>query len=233
MNILFFGPNGSGKGTQGAIVQKQYSIPHIESGVIFRENISKGTDLGRKAKGFIDRGELVPDDITIPMILDRLKQADCAKGWLLDGFPRNVNQARKLDEALNAAGLNLSYVIEIILDRQTAKDRIMGRRLCVNDNNHPNNVFIEAIKPAEKGGKQVCRVCGGELKTRSDDQDGAAIDKRHAIYYNTDDGTLAAVNYFKAQAKKGLAKLKVVELDGKPGVKEVSEDLLKKLGIKR
>jgi adenylate kinase len=233
MNILFFGPNGSGKGTQGAIVQKQYHIPHIESGVIFRDNISRGTELGKKAKGYIDRGELVPDDITIPMILDRLKEPDCAKGWLLDGFPRNVNQAKKLDEALNAAGLNLSYVIEIVLDRKLAKNRIMGRRLCVNDNNHPNNVFIEAIKPAEKGGRQLCRVCGGELKTRSDDQDEAAIDKRHAIYYNAQDGTLAAVNYFKDKAQKGTTGLKIIELDGRPGVKEVSEDLLKRLGIQK
>ncbi len=232
MNILFFGPNGSGKGTQGAIVQKQYQIPHIESGVIFRDNMSRGTELGKKAKGYIDRGELVPDDITIPMILDRLKEPDCAKGWLLDGFPRNANQAKKLDEALKAAGLNLSYVIEILLDRKMAKDRIMGRRLCVNDNNHPNNVFIEAIKPAEKGGKKVCRVCGGELKTRSDDQDETAIDKRHAIYYNLQDGTLAAVNYFKDQARKGQGGLKVIELDGRPGVKEVSDELLTKLGIK-
>jgi adenylate kinase len=232
MNILFFGPNGSGKGTQGAIVQKQYHIHHIESGVIFRENISRGTELGKKAKGYIDRGELVPDEITIPMILDRLKEPDCAKGWLLDGFPRNVNQAKKLDEALKAAGLNLNYVIEIVLDRKLAKDRIMGRRLCVNDNNHPNNVFIEAIKPAEKGGKQVCRVCGGELKTRSDDQDETAIDKRHAIYYSTQDGTLGAVNYFKDQARKGKGGLKIIELDGRPGVKEVSEELLTKLGIK-
>ena len=232
MNILFFGPNGSGKGTQGAILQKQFQIQHIESGVIFRDNISRGTDLGKKAKGYIDRGELVPDDITIPMILDRLKQPDCAKGWLLDGFPRNVNQARQLDEALIQAGLRLDWVIEIVLDRKLAKDRIMGRRLCVNDNNHPNNVFIEAIKPAEKAGKAVCRVCGGELKTRSDDQDGAAIDKRHAIYYNPQDGTLAAINYFKEKVKKGRGGFKVVELDGRPGVKEVSDELMKKLLIK-
>jgi adenylate kinase len=200
--------------------------------VIFRENISRGTDLGKKAKGYIDRGELVPDEITIPMILARLKEPDCAKGWLLDGFPRNVNQARQLDEALSKAGLKLDFVIEIVLDRKIAKDRIMGRRLCVNDNNHPNNVFIEAIKPAQKGGKAACRVCGGELKTRSDDQDETAIDKRHAIYYNTQDGTLAAVNYFKEKAKKG-AGVKVVELDGRPGVKEVSQELMKKLGISK
>ena len=180
MNILMFGPNGSGKGTQGAIVKDKYNLPHIESGAIFRENISKGTELGAKAKEYIDRGDLVPDDITIPMILDRLKQDDCAKGWLLDGFPRNKNQAIKLDEALNAAGLDLNVVIEVLLDRQIAKNRIMGRRLCVNDNNHPNNIFIDAIKP--DGDK--CRVCGGELTTRSDDQDEAAIGKRHDIYYD-------------------------------------------------
>jgi adenylate kinase len=231
MNILFFGPNGSGKGTQGAILQKQFNIQHIESGAIFRDNITKGTALGKKAKQFIDRGELVPDGITIPMILDRLRQPDCAKGWLLDGFPRNVNQARQLAAALTKAGLKLDYVIEIVLDRQTAKNRIMGRRLCVNDNNHPNNVFIEAIKPAQKGKGMVCRVCGGELKTRSDDQDEVAIDKRHAIYYDRENGTLAAINYFKDKAKKGGSGLKIIELDGRPGVKEVSTELMSRLRI--
>jgi adenylate kinase len=231
MNILFFGPNGSGKGTQGAILQKQFNVQHVESGVIFRDNISKGTELGKKAKQFIDRGELVPDDITIPMILDRLQQPDCAKGWLLDGFPRNVNQAKELDAALTKEGLKLDYVIEIVLDRQIAKNRIMGRRLCVNDNNHPNNVFIEAIKPAQKGKGMVCRVCGGELKTRSDDQDGAAIDKRHAIYYDKANGTMAAIDYFKEKTNKTASGLKVIELDGRPGVKEVSNELFKKLGI--
>jgi adenylate kinase len=231
MNILFFGPNGSGKGTQGAILQKQFNVQHVESGAIFRDNISKGTDLGSRAKNYIDRGELVPDDITIPMILERLRQPDCAKGWLLDGFPRNLNQARQLDGALTKAGLKLDYVIEIVLDRQIAKNRIMGRRLCVNDNNHPNNVFIEAIKPAQKHKSMVCRVCGGELKTRSDDQDEVAIDKRHAIYYDKESGTLAAVNYFKEKAKKGEAGLRIIELDGRPGVKEVSDELSQKLRI--
>jgi adenylate kinase len=233
MNILLFGPNGSGKGTQGAILQKQFQTPHIESGVIFRENISRGTDLGKKAKGYIDRGELVPDNITIPMILDRLQQPDCKKGWLLDGFPRNLTQAKELDDALNKASLQLDYVIEIVLDRPIAKNRIMGRRLCAQDNNHPNNVFIEAIKPASKEGKTVCRVCGSELSSRADDQDEAAIDKRHGIYYNPQEGTLAAVNYFKGKGKKPGARVKVVELDGRPGVKEVSEELLKKIGIKK
>jgi len=223
MNILIFGPNGSGKGTQGAIVQKKFGVPHIETGVIFRENISKGTELGQRAKGYIDKGELVPDEITIPMILNRLKEDDCKAGWLLDGFPRNLAQAEAMYKALQDENMNLDYVIEILLDRQTSKNRIMGRRLCVNDNNHPNNIFIDAIKPVEKDGKLVCRVCGGELTARADDQDEAAIDKRHSIYYDTETGTVAGVNYFKERVT-------VIGVDGLPGVKEVSDDLLEKLG---
>ncbi len=226
MNILFFGPNGSGKGTQGAIVKEKFNIPHIETGVIFRDNISGGTDLGKEAKGYIDRGELVPDIITIPMILDRLKEDDCKGGWLLDGFPRNLTQAEELDKALRKEGITLHVVIEMILDRQIAKDRIMGRRLCVNDNNHPNNIFIDAIKP--DGDK--CRVCGGDLKTRSDDQDEDAIDKRHNIYYDTETGTMAAIDFYKDLSDKGSGEPKLIELDGGPGVKQVSADLIAKLG---
>jgi adenylate kinase len=226
MNILFFGPNGSGKGTQGAIVKEKFNIPHIETGVIFRDNISGGTELGKQAKGYIDRGELVPDKITIPMILDRLKEDDCKDGWLLDGFPRNLTQAKELDKALRKEGITLHIVIEMILDRQIAKDRIMGRRLCVNDNNHPNNIFIDAIKP--NGDK--CRVCGGDLKTRSDDQDEDAIDKRHNIYYDAETGTMAAINFYKDLSNKGSGEPKLIELDGRPGVKEVSTDLISQLG---
>ena len=120
MNILFFGPNGSGKGTQGSILKGKYNTAHIESGAIFRDNIKGGTELGAQAKAYIDKGDLVPDEITIPMILDRLQQDDCKDGWLLDGFPRNKNQAIKLDEALKAAGMKLDIVIEILLDRARA-----------------------------------------------------------------------------------------------------------------
>jgi adenylate kinase len=224
MNILFFGPNGSGKGTQGAILKDKYNTPHIESGAIFRDNIGKGTELGAKAKEYIDRGDLVPDEITIPMILDRLKQDDCKDGWLLDGFPRNKNQAIKLDEALKAADMSLDIVVEILLDREIAKNRIMGRRLCVNDNNHPNNIYIDAIKP--DGDK--CRVCGGDLKTRDDDQDEGAIGKRHDIYYNTVDGTLASAYYFKDLAAQ-QGSMKYITLDGKPSVKDVTAELVSKL----
>ena len=119
--------------------------------------------------------------------------------------------------------MKLDYVIEILLDREIAKKRIMGRRLCATDNNHPNNIFIDAIKPAEKDGKPVCRVCGcDKLTARADDQDEAAIDKRHGIYYDKQTGTLAAVDYFRARAT-------ILKVDGTPGVKEVSRDLLAKL----
>jgi adenylate kinase len=224
MNILFFGPNGSGKGTQGAILKDKYDTPHIESGAIFRDNISKGTELGKKAKEYIDKGDLVPDEITIPMILDRLKQDDCKDGWLLDGFPRNKNQAIKLDESLKKADMGLDIVVEIILDREIAKNRIMGRRLCVNDNNHPNNIYIDAIKP--DGDK--CRICGGDLKTRDDDQDEDAINKRHGIYYDNNTGTLASAYYFKDLAAKE-GSMKYITLDGAPSVKEVTAELVSKL----
>ncbi len=223
MNILAFGPNGSGKGTQGAIVQKKYNIDHIESGAIFREHIKGGTELGKKAKEYIDRGDLVPDDITIPMVLETLARSR-EKGWLLDGFPRSLAQAEALDKALNESGMKLDYVIEIVLDRQIAKDRIMGRRLCVNDNNHPNHIAFEAIKPVEKDGKLVCRVCGGDLNTRADDQDEEAINKRHDIYYDETTGTMAAVNFFK-----NVDGPKVISVDGSKSIQDVSESILSQM----
>lgn len=222
MNILIFGPNGSGKGTQGSLVKQKYDIAHIESGAIFREHIGNGTELGKKAKEFIERGDLVPDEITIPMVLETLKNKG-QNGWLLDGFPRNMVQAKKLWEALKEANIQLNYIIEIQLPREYAKNRIMGRRLCVKDNNHPNNIFNPAIKP--QGDK--CRVCGGNLKTRADDQDEAAINKRHDIYYNTTDGTLAAAYFYKNLASK--EGFKYIELDGEGNIDAIKQTLLAQL----
>ncbi len=222
MNILIFGPNGSGKGTQGSLAKKKYDLDHIESGAIFRKHIGGGTELGKKAKEFIDRGELVPDDITIPMVLDVLKNSS-PNGWLLDGFPRSIVQAQKLWEALQADGVKLNFVIEILLPREVAKNRIMGRRLCKNDNNHPNNIFIDAIKP----NGDTCRVCGGELSARADDQDEGAIDKRHDIYYDTKTGTLAASYYYKNLAKD--AGFKYIELDGEGSIDDIRATLMAQL----
>jgi len=222
VNILIFGPNGSGKGTQGSLVKDKYNLAHIESGGIFREHIGGGTELGMKAKAFIDRGDLVPDDITIPMVLETLKTRG-ANGWLLDGFPRSMVQAQKLWEALQAENVKLDFVIEILLPREVAKNRIMGRRLCKNDNNHPNNIFIDAIKP--NGDK--CRVCGGDLSARADDQDEGAIGKRHDIYYDTNTGTLAAAYFFKDLAAKGECKYLV--LNGEGSIGSIKDTLLAQL----
>ena len=218
MNILIFGPNGSGKGTQGALAKQKYGLDHIESGAIFRKHIGGGTELGKQAKEYIDRGELVPDDITIPMVLDVLKGSG-ERGWLLDGFPRSIVQAQKLWAALQADGVNLDYVIEILLPRDIARDRIMGRRLCANDPNHPNNVGIAAIAPRGN----VCRVCGGGLSARADDQDTDAINKRHDIYYDMDTGTLAACYFYKNMEKGGFV---FIELTGERSINEIKETLL-------
>jgi len=224
MNILIFGPNGSGKGTQGALLHDKFAITHIEAGVIFRKNISEGTELGRKSRIYIEQGELVPDELTVPMVLNRLQEEDCKKGWLLDGFPRNITQAQALEKALKERGIKLDYVVEIVLERKVSKERIMGRRLCPRDNNHPNNIGIEAISPVMKDGQLCCRVCGANnLVTRPDDQDETAIDKRHDIYYDTATGTMAAVNYFRTGHR-------VIEVDGRPSVNEVFGILRDKLG---
>jgi adenylate kinase len=157
------------------------------------------------------------------MVLETLAKSK-EKGWLLDGFPRSKAQAEALDQSLKKAGMRLDYVIEIVLDRQIAKERIMGRRLCANDNNHPNHIAFEAIKPVEKDGKLVCRVCGGALSARADDQDVEAINKRHDIYYDTNTGTMAAVDYFK---KAGGAK--VISVDGSKSIKDVTASIMKAL----
>lgn len=222
LNILIFGPNGSGKGTQGDLLKDKYHLDHIESGAMFREHIHKGTDLGKKAKEYIERGDLVPDEVTIPMVLETLKKC-CSNGWLLDGFPRNMIQAEKLWEALKKAGMKLDYVVELKLPRDVAKKRIMGRRLCCHNPNHPNNVNISAIKPHDN----KCRVCGGDLSMRPDDQDEEAINKRHDIYYDENNGTLAAAHFFRKLADEGQTEY--IALDGEGSISEIRENLLSKL----
>ena len=226
MNILIFGPNGSGKGTQGALIKQAFGLAHIESGAIFREHVGGGTPLGKRAKAYMDKGELVPDDITIPMVLETLEQRG-ATGWLLDGFPRNMAQAEQLYDAMHRQGMKLDYVVEIELPREVAKNRIMGRRVCRNDGNHPNNIFIDAIKPQG----DVCRVCGGALSARADDQDEEAINKRHDIYYDEKNGTLAAARFFKRLVDQG--ETRYIALDGQGSIESIQATLLGALGLKK
>jgi adenylate kinase len=222
VNILIFGPNGSGKGTQGDLLKQKYNLAHIESGAIFREHLAKGTELGQKAKTYMDKGELVPDAVTIPMVLETLREKGSG-GWLLDGFPRNEEQARRLWEALQKAGLSLDCVVEILLPRETAKKRILGRRLCADGGNHPNNIHIKGLEPDG----ERCRICGGALSFRADDQNEDAINKRHDIYYDPDQGTLAACRFFRDLAAEG--KTRYLELDGQGDIASVRDALLKAL----
>ena len=220
MRILAFGPNGSGKGTQGTLLKDRYGLDHIESGQIFRHHIKAGTDSGIKAKVYIDQGKLVPDDLTIPMVIETLMKSN-DKGWILDGFPRSLSQAEALQDALQESNINIDYVFEIELDREEAKKRIMGRRICAVNNNHPNHMAFEAIHPDEKDGELVCRVCGGSLSMRDDDQDEDAINQRHDIYYDDKIGTMAAVNAFKeSNAARFLS------IAGDRGINEISEEII-------
>lgn len=220
MRILAFGPNGSGKGTQGTIIKDRYGLDHIESGEIFRHHIKASTELGIKAKTYIDEGSLVPDDLTIPMIVDALKKSN-ERGWILDGFPRSLSQAKSLQETLRELKIHLDYVFEIELDREEAKKRIMGRRICAINNNHPNHIAFDAIHPAEKNGELVCRVCGGHLSMREDDQDEDAINQRHDIYYDEDKGTMAAVIHYRENSR-GIN----IQVNGNRGISDIAEEVL-------
>jgi adenylate kinase len=223
MNIIIFGPNGSGKGTQGAVIKEKFHLPHIETGVLFREHKKKKTPLGQEIASYMDKGALVPDELTIRILWDRLDQPDCQKGWLLDGFPRNVSQAENLWNALQTKKLKIHYLVEIKLDRETAKARLMGRRSCPQHPNLPNNIHIPEIQPPQDNeGRYLCRECGTLLEVRADDVDEQAINKRHDIYYDTHEGTCAAIAWLKNKLKTHCV---MIELDGKPSVSEVTRHL--------
>ncbi|MFE7675293.1 MULTISPECIES: adenylate kinase [Streptomyces] len=190
MRIVLVGPPGAGKGTQAAFLAKNLSIPHISTGDLFRANISQGTELGKQAKSFMDAGNLVPDEVTIGMAEDRMGQADAENGFLLDGFPRNVSQAKALDESLKAQGVALDAVLDLEVPEDEVVKRIAGRRICRNDSSH---VFhVEYSKPKTEG---VCDVCGGELYQRADDKE-ETVRKRLEVYHNE---TEPIIDHYKAQ----------------------------------
>ncbi|MER8093389.1 adenylate kinase [Streptomyces goshikiensis] len=190
MRIVLVGPPGAGKGTQAAFLAKNLSIPHISTGDLFRANISKGTELGRKAKAIMEAGQLVPDEITIAMAQDRMEQADAAGGFLLDGFPRNVSQAEALDAYLKAGDLKLDAVLDLEVEEDEVVKRIAGRRVCRNDSSHVFHVTYAA--PKTEG---VCDTCGGELYQRGDDSEDT-VRNRLDVYHTQ---TEPIIDYYKAQ----------------------------------
>jgi adenylate kinase len=165
MNILFMGPPGAGKGTQAEVIVNEFGIPHISTGDAFRLAIKEGTPVGLKAKEFIDQGLLVPDDVTIGIVRERLQQSDCEKGFLLDGFPRTLSQAEALEELLSGMNRKLEHVINLKVDRDRLLARLTGRRICKSCGATYHVIFNP---PGQEG---VCDKCGGELYQRSDDNE--------------------------------------------------------------
>ncbi|MFD3435979.1 adenylate kinase [Streptomyces sp. NPDC058685] len=190
MRIVLVGPPGAGKGTQAAYLATNLSIPHISTGDLFRANISKGTELGRKAKSFMDAGELVPDEVTIAMAKDRMAQEDARNGFLLDGFPRNVSQAEALDEMLKSEGMTLDAVLDLEVPEDEVVRRIAGRRICRNDSSHVFHVSYSS--PKQEG---VCDTCGGDLYQRDDDSE-ETVRKRLEVYHTQ---TEPIIDYYRNQ----------------------------------
>ena len=214
MRIIMLGAPGAGKGTQAKKIAAKYQIPHISTGDIFRANIKNGTELGKKAKTYMDQGLLVPDELTCDLVVDRIQQPDAANGYVLDGFPRTINQAEALQKGLEERGLKLDKVINIDVDKNILVKRLSGRRVCKNcgETYHIDN------KPTLKDG--VCDKCSGEVIQRADDNEKTVLDRIEVyekqtfplidFYKNlgivlTVDGTLSIEDVF-SQIKESLSK---------------------------
>ena len=212
MRLVLVGPPGAGKGTQAEFISAHLSIPKISTGDIFRANVSQGTPLGREAKKFMDAGDLVPDEITVGMVRDRLAEDDAGKGFLLDGFPRNVPQARTLDDLLLSAGTPLDVVLELVVDDDEVVRRLSGRRTCRNCG---HIWHVDFDPPTVEG---VCDSCGGELFQRDDDKPDT-IRHRLEVYYEQ---TAPLVSYY-AEARL------LVGIDAMGPVDDVTERAISSL----
>jgi len=210
MKTLLMGPPGAGKGTQAVILAEKLGIPHISTGDMFRKAVKEQTPLGIEAKRYMDGGGLVPDEVTIGIVRERLAEADCQKGFLLDGFPRTVYQAEALDGIMKDMGSNLDVALNIDVDEDALIGRISGRRMC-RSCGKPYHV---SFSPSKVSGQ--CDECGGELYQRDDDQE-ATVRKRLEVYKAQ---TLPLLDYYKA---KGL----VVNVDGNQPMEDVTKAILK------
>jgi adenylate kinase len=212
MQIALFGPPGAGKGTQAKFISEEFNIPHISTGDILRENVREGTPLGKKAKAYMDKGELVPDNILIDIIKDRLQKPDTRKGFLLDGYPRTLKQAEALDRILDDINKNLDAVVNVDVSASELVRRLSGRRTCRSCG---ATYHIKSKPPKVPG---VCDQCGGELYQRADDAE-AAIKNRIEVYKKQ---TQPLIDYYK---KKGL----LIDIDGEREIDEVRSDIMKAL----
>ncbi len=176
MKIIMLGAPGAGKGTQAKMLSEKYDIPHISTGDIFRANIKNKTELGKKAKGYMDAGQLVPDELVVDLVVDRIKQQDCFKGFILDGFPRTIPQAEALDYALNNQNEKIDFAVNVDVPDAAIIDRMSGRRACVGCGATYHIKFNPTRKP------DVCDVCGEKLILREDDK-AETVKKRLEVYH--------------------------------------------------
>ncbi|SHJ66717.1 Adenylate kinase [Dethiosulfatibacter aminovorans DSM 17477] len=210
MRLILLGPPGAGKGTQAEGISKEFNIPHISTGDIFRKNIKEGTDLGKKAQEYMNKGLLVPDELVVDLVKDRITQDDCENGFLLDGFPRTIPQAEALDTELDKLGMKLDKVVNIEVDKEILVERAVGRRVC----KQCGAAFHVKFNPPEAEG--ICTKCGGELQQRKDDTE-ETVTTRIEVYLEQ---TEPLIDYYSQ--KEGT----VLNINGQQEIKTVSNDII-------
>ena len=213
MKIIMLGAPGAGKGTQAKKIAAKYGIPHISTGDIFRANIKNGTELGKKAKTYMDQGMLVPDDLTVDLVTDRIHKDDCKNGYVLDGFPRTIPQAEALDKALSAMNEKLDHAIEVNVPDENIVKRMSGRRACLNCG--ATYHVVHAPTKVEN----ICDMCGGELILRDDDKPETVL-KRLGIYHNQ---TKPLIDYYR---EEGI----LTTIDGTAALEDVFKAIIAILG---
>ncbi len=213
MKLIMLGAPGAGKGTQAKKIAEKYQIPHISTGDIFRANIKAGTELGMKAKSFMDQGQLVPDEVTIGMLLDRISQDDSKNGYVLDGFPRTIPQAESLTAALKERGEKIDYAVNVDVPDDNIINRMSGRRACVGC-----GATYHVVYNAPKS-EDICDTCGEKLILRDDDKPETV--KNSLLVYH--DQTQPLIDYYK---KEGV----LVEVDGTQNLEKVFQDIVAVLG---
>ena len=213
LRAVLLGPPGAGKGTQAVRLVEKYEIPHISTGDIFRKNIKEGTELGKKAQEYMNAGALVPDELVINLVKDRLQQDDCKNGFLLDGFPRTIFQAEKLDEFLSESNLKMDIVINLKVEKEALIKRLTGRRVCKDCG---ASYHIVNIPPKKEG---VCDICGGELIQRKDDNI-ETVENRINVY---EEQTAPLIGYYKEAGS-------LVDFDGEASLDEVFDAIVQAIG---
>ncbi len=213
MKIIMLGAPGAGKGTQAIMIADKYGIPHVSTGDLFRHNISNNTELGKEAKTYMDAGKLVPDELTVRMLFDRVKKDDCSKGYVLDGFPRTIAQAEVLEEELKKIGDRIDYAIDVEVPDSNIVKRMGGRRACLKCG---ATYHVEHVPPKKEG---ICDQCGNELVLRDDDAPETVL-KRLAVYHEQ---TQPLIDFYRARNI-------LHEVDGTVDMQQVFEEITKILG---